>query len=186
MGFSPGTGTLSHPPLASFRVSVCARKMDWDLHFFPISFMCGGLYQKIKDYTFVGKMDDTFYQELGRFIQLYPDLKDAVEEGFKMKGKEEEQNVGTEKKAALLAQGYFTPNTVRKALQYYSIDYMLLGLEIPQWAEEILERDETYLLWKPWIYFHVWTICGTQEQASWFLVQALIFGAPTTFPEDNR
>jgi len=146
MGFSPGTGTLSHPPLASFRVSVCARKMDWDLHFFPISFMCGGLYQKIKDYTFVGKMDDTFYQELGRFIQLYPDLKDAVEEGFKMKGKEEEQNVGTEKHAALLAQGYFTPNTVRKALQYYSIDYMLLGLEIPQWAEAILERDETYLL----------------------------------------
>ncbi len=135
--------------LSSLSYFICALslQLNWDLHFLPLSFQCGGLYQKIKDYTFVGKMDDTFYQELGHFLQRYPTLKTEVEQAFKMKGKEKDTTVlGTEHQAALHARKYFTPNTIRKVLQYYAIDYTLLGLSIPDWAEDILQQDETFLL----------------------------------------
>ena len=121
-------------------------QLNWDLHFLPLSFQCGGLYQRIKDYTFVGKMDETFYQELRRFLQRYPNLKTEVEAVSKLEGKEEDTSVGIEHQAALHARQYFTPNTVRKVLQYYAIDYTLLGLNIPDWAEDILQQDETFLL----------------------------------------
>ena len=126
-------------------LSALSLQLNWDLHFLPLSFQCGGLYQKIKDYTFVGKMDDTFYQELGHFLQHYPNLKTEIEQAFKMQGKEDDKSVGTEHQAALHARKYFTPNTIRKVLQYYAIDYTLLGLSIPDWAEDILQQDETFL-----------------------------------------
>ena len=91
-------------------------------------------------------MDDTFYQGLGHFLQHYPSLKTEVEQVFGLQGKENDTSVGTEHKAALHARKYFTPNTIRKVLQYYAIDYTLLGLSIPDWAEDILQQDETFLL----------------------------------------
>jgi hypothetical protein len=113
----------------------------------PLSFQCGGLYQTIQDYDFVGKMDHSFYQDLERFAQLYPTLKAEVQLMIRdKKGEDRKENVGIERQAALYAQQYFTPNTVRKVLQYYAVDYMMLGLDIPQWAEDILKQDETFLV----------------------------------------
>lgn len=116
----------------------------------PLAFQCGGLYQTIHDYDFVGKMDDTFYQELGRFTDRYPQLRPVLKSQIKqLKDNDNNKvtrNVGTEQHAALKARKFYTPNTVRKVLQYYSADYMLLGLSIPQWAEDILNQDKTYLV----------------------------------------
>ena len=37
---------------------------------------------------------------------------------------------------------YYTGRTVRRVLQYMSIDYVLLGLPIPQWAEDLLQQEQ--------------------------------------------
>ena len=37
---------------------------------------------------------------------------------------------------------YYSPRTVRRVLEYMSIDYVLLGMPIPQWAEEILQQEQ--------------------------------------------
>lgn len=107
-----------------------------------MSLNCGGLFQTVKDYAFVGKMDKSFYKELARFTKQYPALEAGVHRVFKSDGKENETNVGVEEQAASLAKSYYTPHTVRRVLQYYAIDYITLNLTIPQWAEEILKNDE--------------------------------------------
>jgi hypothetical protein len=112
----------------------------------PLSFHCDGLFDRIKEYDFVGMMNKNFYQELGRFTEHYPSIEYDVRKTFKIDGKENATNYGTEQQAALHTWDYYTPNTIRRVLQYASIDYMLLNLSIPEWAEEILKKDDTFLV----------------------------------------
>ena len=37
---------------------------------------------------------------------------------------------------------YYNAHTVQKVLEYMCIDYVLLGLPIPQWAEDLLQQDK--------------------------------------------
>mmetsp|Transcript_42229 Transcript_42229/g.72110 ORF Transcript_42229/g.72110 Transcript_42229/m.72110 type:complete len:101 (+) Transcript_42229:1-303(+) len=36
---------------------------------------------------------------------------------------------------------FYTAETVRRGLELLSIDYMLLGLEVPEWARQMLRDD---------------------------------------------
>lgn len=36
---------------------------------------------------------------------------------------------------------YFTASSVRRALEYFAIDYLLLDLEIPLWVHDMLADD---------------------------------------------
>jgi hypothetical protein len=47
-------------------------------------------------------------------------------------------NQGVETNAAKQVLDYYTPHTVRRVLEYYAIDYVTLGLPIPDWAEKML------------------------------------------------
>ena len=38
---------------------------------------------------------------------------------------------------------FYTAQSVRKALEYMSIDYVLLGLSVPEWAKQMLREDES-------------------------------------------
>jgi hypothetical protein len=44
--------------------------LTWNLHFFPQAFLCDGLGSHIADYSFVGHMDESFYKELARSIEV--------------------------------------------------------------------------------------------------------------------
>lgn len=123
-----------------FEIYVDTLPLKWDLHFMPLSLHCGGLYQKIGQYNFVGLMNEKFYQDLGRFQEVYPNLKQEVDNVFTVKSRQGSINQGTERQAAKHAKTFYTPNTIRRVLQYTSIDYMLLNLKIPQWAEEMLQE----------------------------------------------
>ncbi len=91
-------------------------------------------------------MNESFYQELGRFLDKYPNLDQQVRKVFRIDGKENKTNHGTELQASLHTWKYYTPNTIRRVLQYTSIDYILLNMTIPDWAESILKGDDTFLL----------------------------------------
>ena len=52
------------------------------------------------------------------------------------------KNVGGHAKhAAEKVKRFYTARTVRKALEYLSIDYVTLGLSVPDWAKEMLKND---------------------------------------------
>eukprot|EP00429_Kryptoperidinium_foliaceum_P011283 CAMPEP_0176005242 /NCGR_PEP_ID=MMETSP0120_2-20121206/2105_1 /TAXON_ID=160619 /ORGANISM="Kryptoperidinium foliaceum, Strain CCMP 1326" /LENGTH=350 /DNA_ID=CAMNT_0017337943 /DNA_START=277 /DNA_END=1329 /DNA_ORIENTATION=+ len=126
-----------------FEMHVDASPLKWNMHFFPLSLHCGGIYQYIDSYDFVGHMDENFYRELNRFSQRFPELNKPIQEVFKLDEMEDTVNKGTETQAALQIAKYYTPKTVRRVLEYTSIDYMLLNLTIPHWAEEMLQMDES-------------------------------------------
>jgi hypothetical protein len=48
----------------------------------------------------------------------------------------------TETSAATQVYKFYNAKTVRRVLEYLAIDYMTLGLRIPDWAEELLEKDK--------------------------------------------
>jgi hypothetical protein len=36
---------------------------------------------------------------------------------------------------------FYTPDALRRALEYVSIDYIMLDLEVPEWARQMLRKD---------------------------------------------
>ncbi len=132
----------------TFQAYVDTFPLTWNMHFFPQSFYCGGLYKTIGDYDFVGSMGDNFYNDLDAMQKRYPGLETGMERIFHLSRelssakrifrKGNSKNRGVETGAASQALDYYTPHTVRRVLEYYAIDYVSLGLPIPEWAEEML------------------------------------------------
>ncbi|KAL3810158.1 hypothetical protein ACHAXA_004274 [Cyclostephanos tholiformis] len=124
--------------------------LKWNVHFVPQSFVCD-LYRKIDDYDFVGIMGRDFARELDRMANRYGgSLPDALDVAFDYRSKIINDtlvvdNVGSDKahgtKAPAKVHRYYSPGTVRRALEYLSIDYVALGLEVPLWAREMLRDD---------------------------------------------
>jgi hypothetical protein len=62
--------------------------LTWNLHFFPQAFLCDGLGLHLADYSFVGHMDEIFYKELARSIEVAeqngvgPAYQGCLGEGF--------------------------------------------------------------------------------------------------------
>jgi len=121
-----------------FETYVDTMPLRWDLHFFPQSTYCNGLRRHLDEYAFVGKMDDNFYGDLEEVSNRFPAIANATENVFQLKANVGKLNVGTETKSKTHIQEYYTSNTVRKVLQYYAVDYVELGLTIPQWAIDML------------------------------------------------
>jgi hypothetical protein len=127
--------------------------LKWNIHFFPESFYCGGLFRQIDDYDFVGRMGTNFYSDLQTLGRRHGDsLTSTFEKVFKVDlhsenftritGNSNAYVGGRERKAAQLLQDYYTPRTVRRVLGYMAIDYVKLGLPIPAWAEEMLQKEQ--------------------------------------------
>jgi len=128
-----------------FAAYVDTMPLKWNLHFFPESFYCNGIYRVLKDYDFIGYMDLSFYNSLnslgkrygGRFEEKISDVFDLA----KNIEKSATSNMGIETKAPTQIKAYYSPRSLRKVFEYVSFDYELLGLQIPDWAEEMLQTD---------------------------------------------
>lgn len=149
-----------------FSLYVDTLPLRWNYHFFPQSLFCDGMYRFVDDYDYVGHMDSMFYHNLdelgkhygGRFetalkkvfdypSKITPMMMTTGDNDGSMKAMKKEDvnasiNVGIETKASDKVLQYYTPKSLRRVLEYVSIDYMLLGLDIPRWAEEMLLREE--------------------------------------------
>jgi hypothetical protein len=134
-----------------FATYVDLLPLKWNVHFAPQAFVCD-LYRNIDKYDFVGIMGRDFVSELDLMADRYGGpLPDALDAAFGYRSKLENEtrkfdNVGSDKahgtKASAKVYRYYSPRAVRRALEYLSIDYVTLGLEVPAWAKEILREDE--------------------------------------------
>jgi hypothetical protein len=72
-------------------------------------------------------------------------LKDSIEVAFSLtKRLNFTSHTGVETNAAAKVLEYYTPKTVRRVLEFYALDYILLNLSIiPDWAEEMLSQEAT-------------------------------------------
>jgi hypothetical protein len=134
-----------------FATYVDLLPLTWNVHFVPQAFTCD-LYRTIDTYDFVGIMGTTFMSELDRMATRYGGLLPYVlEDTFHYRTKLANEtilataNVGADNahgtKAPSKVYQYYSPQSVRRALEYLSIDYVMLGFAVPEWAKEILRND---------------------------------------------
>jgi len=122
--------------------------LKWNAHFIPQAIVCD-LYRNIDKYDFVGNMGENFMSDLERMANQFGDqLPRVLNEtfGYKTKANLEKKNTGKEKNrhathAPEKVKKFYTARTVRKGLEMLSIDYVLLGLEVPEWARQMLKDD---------------------------------------------
>eukprot|EP00956_Cyclotella_meneghiniana_P026206 scaffold56133_cov71-Cyclotella_meneghiniana.AAC.5 len=118
--------------------------LKWNVHFVPQAIFCD-LYRNIQDYD-VYYMGKSFMSELDRISTTYGGLlPDTLNEIFDYKSQLDKIVVGAENNHGTQAPAkvarYYSPRAVRRALEYLSIDYVTLGLEVPGWARDMLRND---------------------------------------------
>lgn len=141
-----------------FDAYVDTLPLKWNLHFFPSSLYCNGLFRTLPNYDFVGTMGEEFHDNLREFGSRYKMLE-KVQEVFNLvpvnktqsKNSTDQESRLRKKRFALERTGssskrikeYYTPRTLRRALEYLSIDYSTKGLNlpIPQWVDEMLQQE---------------------------------------------
>lgn len=93
-------------------------------------------------------MGEHFYHDLDRMGQQFGGrLVDGLERVFDLQRvlNESKKNVGVEQAASTKVFEYYTPKSLRRVLEYMSIDYVLFDLPIPDWVDAILEQDSTIM-----------------------------------------
>ncbi|KAL9186270.1 hypothetical protein ACHAXT_005508 [Thalassiosira profunda] len=141
------TEKIRDDPKQLFAAYVDGFPLKWNIHFFPMSVFCGGLFRHIDSYDFVGRMDNNFYQDLAKLSDKLGNgnkLPVALEKVFHLSDElavHKDSNVGKETQAASHVKEYFTAASVRRALAYYAVDYVRLGLTIPSWVHEMLAEE---------------------------------------------
>jgi len=131
---------------AMFSAYVDIMPLKWNMHFFPQSLYCNGVYRFLDGYDFIGYMNTTFDQTLDALISRYGGrFGDKIDEIFDLSSKREATSkgigpsiVGTKNLDRALK--YYTPRSLRRVLEYVSIDYVLLKMEIPEWAKTMLRE----------------------------------------------
>ena len=133
---------------ALFAAYVDLLPLKWNVHFVPQAIFCD-LYRNIDNYD-VYKMGTDFMSELDRMANKYGGmlpqiLDDTFQYQSKLTNESSITNLGTDKahgtKAPSKVSKYYSSRAVRRALEYLSIDYVTLGLEVPIWAREMLYKD---------------------------------------------
>ena len=131
-----------------FAAYVDLLPLKWNVHFVPQAIFCD-LYRNIDNYD-VYKMGTDFMPELDRMANKYGGmlpqiLDDTFQYQSKLTNESSITNLGTDKahgtKAPSKVSKYYSSRAVRRALEYLSIDYVTLGLEVPIWAREMLYKD---------------------------------------------
>ncbi|KAL3817101.1 hypothetical protein ACHAXA_009932 [Cyclostephanos tholiformis] len=160
------TSRIRDDPRQLFAAYVDALPLKWNIHFLPQSMYCDGLFRHVAHYDFVGHMGANFYDELDRMKSTFRDgpggdaLADAIERVFRPSSSSSSSSsktpvamhLGGGRKrgydaarhptnAPEYVREYYTAASVRRALEYFAIDYVLLDLEIPSWVRDVLAVD---------------------------------------------
>jgi hypothetical protein len=129
---------------SAFELYVNVLPLKWNLHFFPQSLYCNGVYRFFDNYDSVVNMGVNFYNELNTLSERYGGrFSDKVNQVFNLEKQlqSNKTNTGVETASPDHVKEYYTPRSLRQVLEYVSIDYKLLGLKVPDWAHEMLEES---------------------------------------------
>ena len=122
---------------------------QWNLHFVPQAIACD-LHRRIDEFDFVGNMGQDFMFDLetmaSQFGGPFPEVLNSTF-GYLELVKSQKKNAGKDgyrhsTHAPAKVQQFYTAGAVRKGLEYLSIDYVLLGLDVPEWARQMLREDD--------------------------------------------
>lgn len=143
-----------------FDAFVHTSPLKWNVHFMPQALLCDGLYRTINEYDYILRMGPLFHMDMSKLASVHPRVDDTLVKLFdyKNKWKEEVLNAQSFRSGGVAGGGnvsgikgsgtsdqvskFYTPATVRKVLEYMAIDYVVLNLTVPIWAEEILLKEE--------------------------------------------
>ncbi|KAL7492431.1 hypothetical protein ACHAWT_001579, partial [Skeletonema menzelii] len=136
---------------AMFGAYVDVFPLKWNVHFVPQAMFCD-LHRNIDKYDFVGNMGKDFYFDLDRMGTKYGgQLPEVLNSTFGymdhvMSGNHE--NTGKKNNAHAThtptkVARFYTARTVRRALEYLSVDYVMLGLDVPEWAKQMLREESS-------------------------------------------
>lgn len=131
-----------------FAAYVDVLPLKWNTHFVPQAIMCD-LHRTIGRYDFVGNMGRNFMPDLERMANRYGGPLPAVLNdtfGYMKHVSSGKENYGKDENshathAPAKVQQFYTPHAVRRGLELLSIDYVTLGLEVPEWARQMLKDD---------------------------------------------
>eukprot|EP00984_Skeletonema_dohrnii_P021244 scaffold10558_cov112-Skeletonema_dohrnii-CCMP3373.AAC.2 len=136
---------------AMFGAYVDVLPLKWNVHFVPQAMFCD-LHRNIDKYDFVGNMGKDFYFDLDRMANQFggqlPEILNSTF-GYKdhvMSGNHEntgKQGSGHAMHTPAKVARFYTARTVRSALEYLSIDYVMLGLQVPEWARQMLKEESS-------------------------------------------
>jgi len=115
----------------------CSLLLRFHIH----SFFCDGVYRHLSSFDFVGTMNEGFYSDLekmGKQLGITRELQSV----FSYKNRTSTKNQGVETAASSHVLEYYTPRTVKRVLEYLSMDYVMLNMPIPDWAVQLLESEE--------------------------------------------
>lgn len=165
------TARIRDDPKQLFAAYIDSFPLKWNVHFFPQSLYCDGLYRHVKSYDFVGYMGAEFHNELKRLAMTIDDdkLTDTLVKVFRLPNVDDENSTSLSGSVAAskdvdfsnglfkrpkgydrarhptnspaFVKDYFTAESVRRALEYFAVDYVMLGLEVPGWVHDMLAKD---------------------------------------------
>lgn len=107
------------------------------------------LHRRIDEFDFVGLMGTDFMYDLERMANQFggplPQILNSSF-GYMEHVKAGKKNYGRDRNrhathAPAKVQQFYTAQTVRRGLELLSIDYVTLGLEVPEWARQMLRDD---------------------------------------------
>lgn len=135
-------------PKQFFAAYLDIMPLKWNLHFVPQALYCD-LYRKIDQYDFVGNMGKEFAIDLEQMAKkLGGRMPAQLDESFGYSKAVEAKlfnNTGNSNGHATHSPEkvamYYNAASVRRALELFSIDYVVLGLKIPDWAREMLRNE---------------------------------------------
>ncbi len=150
--------TLQNRDKELFAAYVDLLPLKWNVHFVPQAITCD-LYRNFHTYDFVGVMGKQFMSELDRMVRRYGGdrgdssssiLASVLNDTFQYQSKLQNESIAKMNSGSDNSHGtrapskvsmYYSARSVRRALEYISIDYVTFGLEVPQWATEMLGND---------------------------------------------
>ncbi|KAL7552743.1 hypothetical protein ACHAWF_015980 [Thalassiosira exigua] len=140
--------TLEEKGKQMFAAYVDVFPLKWNVHFVPQAIFCD-LHRTIGDYDFVGSMGRDFMRDLEQMADRYGGplprvlnesfaYMEHVASGRENFGKDDNHHATH---APAKVREFYTAATVRRGLELFSVDYVLLGLEVPEWARQMLRDD---------------------------------------------
>lgn len=127
-----------------FDAYVDTMPLKWDMHFFPQSLYCDGVFRHLSRYDFVGSMGpDDFYRDIHASERLLGERFGRIVRRIFHVPNDWNNSVTVSHArhatgASEKVREYYTAASLKKVLKYVAIDYKMLGLPIPTWTEEML------------------------------------------------